>query len=262
MEQEPTLETRRIHEGRVLNLRVDTVRLPSGKTALREIVEHSGAVTIVPVDEDGNLLLVRQYRKAAGESLLRGVHKSPLLSVSACPRPPRPLFDETHTRHWGIWWRRNIPPVGGCYFFKPVKAVWFPKDENAWLLEFHLGNELTNQIPQLVFRSEVQCMSASLPIVVREGYNRLLHFRPPSRLFLQAYARRGRGTNAPPPSGIARAPAPAWPRHRHGPLEASRHSNRDGHSPPRCRLASCHITPPGQDCAGTGSDRPLRQAGD
>ncbi len=70
MEQEPTLETRRIHEGRVLNLRVDTVRLPSGKTALREIVEHSGAVTIVPVDEDGNLLLVRQYRKAAGESLL------------------------------------------------------------------------------------------------------------------------------------------------------------------------------------------------
>ena len=54
----------------MLNLRVDTVRLPSGKTASREIVEHSGAVTIVPVDEDGNLLLVRQYRKAAGESLL------------------------------------------------------------------------------------------------------------------------------------------------------------------------------------------------
>lgn len=70
MNQEPTLETRRVYEGRILNVRVDTVRLPDGNTASREIVEHSGAVTIVPVDEEGNLLLVRQYRKAAEEFLL------------------------------------------------------------------------------------------------------------------------------------------------------------------------------------------------
>ena len=67
---EPTIETRRIYEGRIINVRVDTVRMPSGATATREIVEHSHAVCIVPVDEDGNVVLVRQYRKPAEEALL------------------------------------------------------------------------------------------------------------------------------------------------------------------------------------------------
>ena len=67
---EPTIETRRIYEGNIINVRVDTVRMPSGNTATREIVEHSHAVCIVPVDEDGNVVLVRQYRKPAEEALL------------------------------------------------------------------------------------------------------------------------------------------------------------------------------------------------
>ena len=67
---EPTIETKRIFEGNILNLRVDTVRMPSGRSATREIVEHSHAVCIVPVDEDGNVILVRQYRKPAEEALL------------------------------------------------------------------------------------------------------------------------------------------------------------------------------------------------
>ncbi len=67
---EPTIETRRIYEGKIINVRVDTVRMPSGATATREIVEHSHAVCIVPVDEHGNVVLVRQYRKPAEEALL------------------------------------------------------------------------------------------------------------------------------------------------------------------------------------------------
>jgi ADP-ribose pyrophosphatase len=67
---EPTLETKRIYEGNIINVRVDTVRMPSGRSATREIVEHSHAVCIVPVDEDGNVLLVRQYRKPAEEAIL------------------------------------------------------------------------------------------------------------------------------------------------------------------------------------------------
>ena len=67
---EPTIETRRIYEGRIISVRVDTVRLPNGRSATREIVEHSHAVCIVPVDEDGKVLLVRQYRKPAEEALL------------------------------------------------------------------------------------------------------------------------------------------------------------------------------------------------
>lgn len=67
---EETIGTQRIHEGRIINLRVDTVRLPSGREAKREVIEHKGAVCIVPILDDGRVLLVRQYRKPADESLL------------------------------------------------------------------------------------------------------------------------------------------------------------------------------------------------
>lgn len=60
----------RIYEGRVINLRRDTVALPDGGSACREVVEHRGAVAIVPVFDDGEVLLVKQYRHAVGEWLL------------------------------------------------------------------------------------------------------------------------------------------------------------------------------------------------
>jgi len=62
--------SRRIYDGRVVSLRVDEVALPSGRTAVREIVEHRGAVAVVPLLPSGEVVLVRQYRAAAGETLL------------------------------------------------------------------------------------------------------------------------------------------------------------------------------------------------
>jgi ADP-ribose pyrophosphatase len=69
-QSEPTVESKVLYRGRILNLRVDTVRLPNGRLTTREIVEHSHAVCIVPVDDRGNVLLVRQYRKPAEAALL------------------------------------------------------------------------------------------------------------------------------------------------------------------------------------------------
>ncbi len=51
-----------IHHGKVVDLEVDTVRLPSGRNAIREVVKHPGGVVAVPVLEDGRLVLVRQFR--------------------------------------------------------------------------------------------------------------------------------------------------------------------------------------------------------
>ena len=68
--REPTIESQVIYQGRILNLKVDTVRLASGRVTTREIAEHSDSVCIVPVDEQGNVLLVRQYRKPAEDFLL------------------------------------------------------------------------------------------------------------------------------------------------------------------------------------------------
>jgi ADP-ribose pyrophosphatase len=59
-----------VYEGKVVTLRVDTVTLPGGSSALREVVEHPGAVAIVAVDGSGRVLMVRQFRKAVERELL------------------------------------------------------------------------------------------------------------------------------------------------------------------------------------------------
>jgi ADP-ribose pyrophosphatase len=64
--------SRRVYDGRVINLDVDTVRFPDGSIGELEIVRHPGASAIVPflsdpMGEDPQVLLIRQYRYAAGE---------------------------------------------------------------------------------------------------------------------------------------------------------------------------------------------------
>jgi ADP-ribose pyrophosphatase len=62
--------SRKIYEGRILTLRLDEVLLPTGKPALREIVEHLPAVAMLPVGPDGTVFLIRQFRDAIGQEIL------------------------------------------------------------------------------------------------------------------------------------------------------------------------------------------------
>jgi len=57
-------------QGRAFKIRRDTLKTPDDKETKLEIIEHGGSVVIVPVDDEGNLLFVRQYRHAAGFDLL------------------------------------------------------------------------------------------------------------------------------------------------------------------------------------------------
>jgi ADP-ribose pyrophosphatase len=57
-------------QGRAFKIRRDTLKTPDGRETNYEIIEHGGSVIIVPVDDEGNLLFVRQYRHAAGLDLL------------------------------------------------------------------------------------------------------------------------------------------------------------------------------------------------
>ena len=59
---EHTVESKTIFEGVIVKLKVDQARLPNGSVAGREVVEHPGGVAILPLDEDGNVTLVQQYR--------------------------------------------------------------------------------------------------------------------------------------------------------------------------------------------------------
>jgi len=67
---EKTLETKKIFQGKIIGLRVDTVQLPDGRTSTREVVEHNGGVAVVPMLDRETVILVRQFRQAAGRVLL------------------------------------------------------------------------------------------------------------------------------------------------------------------------------------------------
>jgi len=67
---ETVIGTQEIYSGRVVHLRIDTIRQPNGVEGKREIVAHPGAVCVVPIRDDGMVLLVRQFRLAAGQALL------------------------------------------------------------------------------------------------------------------------------------------------------------------------------------------------
>jgi ADP-ribose pyrophosphatase len=68
--REDLVESRVLHTGRYLTFRVDTVRRADGTTATRDVAGHPGAVAVVAVDDQDNVLLVRQYRHPAGAVLL------------------------------------------------------------------------------------------------------------------------------------------------------------------------------------------------
>ncbi|MFH1483346.1 MAG: NUDIX hydrolase [Chloroflexota bacterium] len=70
LKREKALSSRRIYQGRALGLRVDEVEMPSGRRATREVVEHPDAVVVVPLDGEGGVYLVRQYRQAVDKHLL------------------------------------------------------------------------------------------------------------------------------------------------------------------------------------------------
>lgn len=60
---------RRIYDGKILSLELDEIQEAGGAKALREVVRHRGSVAALPVDEDGRLALVRQYRHPVGRAL-------------------------------------------------------------------------------------------------------------------------------------------------------------------------------------------------
>ncbi|HEY6444297.1 MAG TPA: NUDIX hydrolase [Candidatus Acidoferrales bacterium] len=73
------LSSKTLFRGRVFVLKRDRVLEPGGVTAIREFVEHPGSVVVLPILPDGRIVLIRQYRHAAGQYLWELVagHKEP-----------------------------------------------------------------------------------------------------------------------------------------------------------------------------------------
>ena len=101
--------SRRIYDGRIVRLREDAVTLADGRSALREVVEHGDVAAIVPIDADGSVILVRQYRLPAQEALLEipagGVDEGENIEAAA----QRELREETGYR------AGRLERIGGFY---------------------------------------------------------------------------------------------------------------------------------------------------
>jgi ADP-ribose pyrophosphatase len=64
------VQSKTIYRGKVFSVQQDQVRLPNGKVMQLDIVDHPVAVVLVPVDAQGNIYLIRQYRHSAGGEIL------------------------------------------------------------------------------------------------------------------------------------------------------------------------------------------------
>jgi ADP-ribose pyrophosphatase len=126
--EEKELSTKRIFKGKLLGFKVDTVKLPSGKKATREVVEHPGAVAIVAITRDKELVLVRQFRKATNEILLEVPAGVPKKGESGEDCARRELEEETG------------------FHAKKVKKIWegyaSPGYSNE-LIQYYLAEEMT-----------------------------------------------------------------------------------------------------------------------
>ena len=93
--EEKTMKCERIYEGKILNLKIETVELPDKKYSKREIVEHPNGVGIIPILDDKNMIMVKQYRKAVEKIMLE--IPAGILDVNEEPRDAalRELKEET-----------------------------------------------------------------------------------------------------------------------------------------------------------------------
>lgn len=133
---DPVIQSSRsVHDGRIIKLFLEEVRLPNGNTVTLELIRHPGASAVVPVDRDGNAILVRQYRHATGSWLLEvpaGTFDHPGESPEDCAL--REVEEETGYR------AGRLVPLGWIWTTPGFT------DEKIWL---YLALDLTPTVPDL-----------------------------------------------------------------------------------------------------------------
>lgn len=122
---ETLVDGQQVLQGSFLNIRRDHIRLPNGEPASREYVVHPGAVVVVPILDDGRLVLERQYRYPLGQVLLEfpAGKIDPGEATSRCAM--RELAEETGYRaaEWACVMRIHNAPAYSTEFLE----LWFAR---------------------------------------------------------------------------------------------------------------------------------------
>jgi ADP-ribose pyrophosphatase len=135
MPESEVLSSETAYSGRIVKLSIEKVRLPNERTVSLEIVRHVGAAAVLPIDDQGRAILVRQYRHATGGWLLEvpaGKLDHPGESPEECAR--RELEEEAGYR------AGTLVPLGWIWVTPGYS------DEKIWL---YLARDLTPVPPSL-----------------------------------------------------------------------------------------------------------------
>jgi len=174
---EKKISSQPVYRGRAVGLHVDTVEKPSGKKVARDVVEHSDCIAVVVLDEQGKVLLVRQFRYPVGKFLL----EIPAGGIDPGERPVdcvrRELQEEIGylaqkiEKLGGFY---SIPGYGTEYLYCYLATDLVP---SRLVAEDTEGIEIVrvspNQIPQLITSGEI-CDAKSIAalltfLFVRQG---------------------------------------------------------------------------------------------
>ena len=119
---EYTLSSQQVLQGGFLKVYRDTVRLPDGKEAPREYIDHPGAVAVLALTDAGELVLVRQYRYPARQTFLEIPAGKTDPGESGLATAQRELLEETGytARHW-----YTLPVAWPCIGYSNEKIAYF-----------------------------------------------------------------------------------------------------------------------------------------
>lgn len=138
--REDCVESKQVYLGHFLDVRRDLVRLPNGASASREYIVHPGAVMIVPLLEDGRLIVERQYRYPVAQVML----EFPAGKLEAGEAPLtcaiRELAEETGY-HAAEWARAGITHNAIAYSTEGIE-IWFARGLTAGVAQLDVGEFL------------------------------------------------------------------------------------------------------------------------
>jgi ADP-ribose pyrophosphatase len=159
LKPEKKLTSHQIYQGHAINIRVDTVEKASGKKTTRDVVEHSDCVAVVALDEQDNVLLVRQFRHAVDRFLLEvpagGIDpgEEPLDSVRRELQEEIGYFPREITKLGGFY---SIPGYGTEYLHCFVATDLVPSRLIAEDTDdIELVRVSPNKIPRLIASGEI-----------------------------------------------------------------------------------------------------------